>query len=68
VDLIGLEDVVDGYPRLLLQPDASVWSGGAVTHHDYRRYESAIVDFVLRRSMSPPAICPTDFLHQDVRY
>jgi hypothetical protein len=61
-DLVGLEDVVDGYPRLLLQPDASIWNSGTTTHHDYQRYESAIVDFVLRRSASLPAICPAAFL------
>lgn len=60
--LVGLEDVVDGYPRLLLQPDASIWNSGTTTHHDYQRYESAIVDFVLRKSASLPAICPTEFL------
>jgi hypothetical protein len=63
-DLVGLEDVVDGYPRLLLQPDASIWNSGTTTHHDYQRYETAIVDFVLRRSASLPAICPTGFLCQ----
>jgi hypothetical protein len=61
-DLVGLEDVVDVYPRLLLQPDASIWNSGTTTHHDYQRYESAIVDFVLRRSTSLPAICPAAFL------
>jgi hypothetical protein len=63
-DLVGLEDVVDGYPRLLLQPNASIWNSGTTTHHDYQRYETAIVDFVLRRSASLPAICPTGFLCQ----
>jgi hypothetical protein len=62
--LVGLEDVVDGYPRLLLQPDASVWKSGTTTKHDYQRYESAIIDFVLRKSVSLPAICPTGFLCQ----
>jgi hypothetical protein len=63
-DLVGLEDVVDGYSRMLLQPDASIWDSGTTTHHDYQRYESAIVDFVLRRSASLPAICPVAFLCQ----
>jgi hypothetical protein len=62
--LVGLEDVVDGYPRLLLQPDASIWDSGTTTNHDYQRYESAILDFVLRRSTSLPAICPAAFLCQ----
>jgi hypothetical protein len=62
--LVVLEDIVDGYPRLLLQPDASIWNSGTTTHLDYRRYESAIVDFVLRRSASLPAICPAAFLCQ----
>jgi hypothetical protein len=66
-DLVGLEDVVDGYPRLLLQPDASIWNSGTTTHHDYQRYQSAIVDFVLRKSTSLPAICPTSFLCQHAR-
>jgi hypothetical protein len=62
--LVGLEDVVDGYPRLLLQPDTAIWNSGTTTHHDYQRYESAIIDFVLRRSASLPAICPAGFLSQ----
>jgi hypothetical protein len=66
-DLVGLEDFVDGYPRLLLRPDASIWNSGTITHHDYQRYESAIVDFVLRRSASLPTICPTSFLCQHAR-
>jgi hypothetical protein len=65
--LIGLEDVVGGYPRLLLQPGVSIWNSGITTHHDYQRYESAIVDFVLRRSASLPAICPAAFLCQLAR-
>jgi hypothetical protein len=36
--LVGLEDVVDGYPRLLLQPDASIWDSGTTTYQDYQRY------------------------------
>jgi hypothetical protein len=66
-NLVGLEDVVDNYPRLLLQPDASIWNSGTITHHDYQRYESAIVDFVLRRSASLPTICPISFLCQHAR-
>jgi hypothetical protein len=62
--LVGLEDVVDGYPRLLLQSDAPIWNSGTTTHIHYQRYESAIIDFVLRRSASLPAICPADFLCQ----
>jgi hypothetical protein len=62
--LVGLEDVVDGYPRLLLQSDAPIWNSGTFTHTHYQRYESAIIDFVLRRSASLPAICPADFFCQ----
>jgi hypothetical protein len=65
--LVGLEDVVDGYPRLLLQSEASVWNSSTTTHADYHRYESAIVDFVLRRSASLPTICPTAFARQHAR-
>lgn len=67
VDLVALEDVVGGYPRLLLQPDAPIWNSGAATHLDYSRYESAIVDYVLRRYTSLPAIHPAEFLRQQVR-
>jgi hypothetical protein len=66
-DLVGLEDVVDGHPRLLLQPDASIWDSGTTTHHDYQGYESAIVDFVLRRSASLPAIFTADLLCKQAR-
>jgi hypothetical protein len=62
--LVGLEDVVDGYPRLLLQSDAPIWNSGTTTHIHYQRYEIAIIDIVLRRSASLPAICPADFLCQ----
>jgi hypothetical protein len=62
VDLVALEDVVGGYPRLLLQPDAPIWNSGTATHLDYLRYESAIVDYALRRSTSLPAIHPAEFL------
>ncbi|GAB7336124.1 hypothetical protein MBLNU13_g08912t3 [Cladosporium sp. NU13] len=62
-----IQDVVGGYPRLLLQPDAPIWNSGAATHLDYPRYESAIVDYVLRRSTSLPAIHPAEFLRQQVR-
>jgi hypothetical protein len=65
--LVGLEDVVDGYPRLLLQSDAPIWNSGTTTHIHYQRYESAIIDFVLRRSASLPAIFPADFLCQLAR-
>jgi hypothetical protein len=63
-DLVGLEDVVDGYPRLLLQSQASVWNTTTMTHGHYQRYESAILDFVLRRSTLLPPICPAEFLRQ----
>jgi hypothetical protein len=63
-DLVGLEDVVDRYPRLLLQPEASVWNTNTTTHEHYQRYESAILDFVLRRSTLLPPICPAEFLCQ----
>jgi hypothetical protein len=63
-DLVGLEDVVDGYPRLLLQPQASLWNTTTTTHGHYQRYESAILDFVLRRSTLLPPICPAEFLRQ----
>jgi hypothetical protein len=62
--LVGLEDVVDGYPRLLLQPDTPIWNSDTTTHLDYQRYESAIVDFVLRKPASLPAIWPAGFLCQ----
>jgi hypothetical protein len=67
VDLVGLEDVVNRYPRLLLQPEAPVWNSSAVTREDYLRYEGFIVDFVLRRSVSLPPICPIAFLRQHGR-
>lgn len=67
VDMVALEDVVGGYPRLILQPDAPIWNSGAATHLDYPRYEGAIVDYVLRRSTSLPAIHPAEFLRQQVR-
>lgn len=63
-DLIGLEDIVDGYPRLLLQPEASVWKSSTTANDAYQQYESAIVDFLLRKSASLPPICPISFLHQ----
>lgn len=63
-DLVGLEDFVDGYPRLLLQSEASIWNSSATRHDDYQRYESAIVDFVLRRSESLPLLCPRDYLYR----
>jgi hypothetical protein len=35
-DLVGLEDVLDRYPRLLLQPEASVWNSSNITHEHYQ--------------------------------
>lgn len=67
VDLVVLEDVIGRYPRLLLQPNAPIWNSSAATHLDYLRYESAIVDYVLRRSTSLPAIYPAEFLRLQVR-
>ena len=63
----GLDDVVDGYPRLILRPEGTVWNSSTAGHADYQRYESAIVDFVLRKSASPPTICPTEFVRQQAR-
>jgi hypothetical protein len=51
-DLVGLEDVVDEYPRLFLQSEATVWNSDATTREHYQQYGSAILDFVLRRSAS----------------
>jgi len=67
VDLVGLEDVVNRYPRLLLQPEAPLWNSTALKREDYMSYESAIVDFVLRRSVSLPPICPIEFSRQHSR-
>lgn len=66
-EFISLEDVVDGYPRLILRPEGTVWNSSTAGHADYQRYESAIVDFVLRKSASPPTICPTEFVRQQAR-
>jgi hypothetical protein len=62
-----LEDVVDRYPRLNLQPEGTVWNSSTAKHADDQRYESAIVDFVLRKSASLPTICPAEFIHQRAR-
>jgi len=60
----SLEDVIERRPRLLLEPEASVWNSSDATRDDYRQYENAIVNFVLRRSDSPPPLCPTEYLHR----
>jgi hypothetical protein len=60
----SLEDVIERQPRLLLEPQASVWNSSDATRDGYRQYEKAIVNFVLRRSDSPPPLCPTEYLHR----
>jgi hypothetical protein len=60
----SLEDVIERQPRLLLEPEASVWNSSDATRDVYRQYENAIVNFVLRRSDSPPPLCPTEYLHR----
>lgn len=67
VEFIALEDVVDGCPRLILQSEGTVWNTSTAKYADYQRYESAIVDFVLRKSAFPPTICPAEFIRQQVR-
>jgi hypothetical protein len=60
----SLEDVIERQPRLLFEPEASVWNSSDATRDVYRQYENAIVNFVLRRSDSPPPLCPTEYLHR----
>jgi hypothetical protein len=56
--------LIERQPRLLLEPEASVWNSSDATRDVYRQYENAIVNFVLRRSDSPPPLCPTEYLHR----
>lgn len=62
IELLNLEDVLEGSPRLLFQPQAPSWINTATGQNDYVGYENAIVDFVLRRSRTLPPLCARDYL------
>jgi hypothetical protein len=65
VKLIGLEDVWEERPRLILDPQAPPWVEREESMHWYQVYESAIVDYVLRRQARFPTLSACEFFERN---
>ncbi|KAK3615294.1 hypothetical protein LTR56_026679 [Elasticomyces elasticus] len=64
IELLSLEDVPDGHPRILLEPTASMWTSPSPEGRCYSCYHGAIVRFLLRQSTLLPPLDPEDFVRQ----
>lgn len=61
VELIALEDVWLGSPRLILDPEAQIWKDAQNSSCSYTTYEANILDYVLGKTETFPVLSQDEF-------